>query len=133
VPSDPTDTGGQTLHVLVAEDNATNQIVLSGLLGAFGVSHKLAANGQEALDALRTERFDAVLMDIQMPVLDGLSAARAIRHREAQTGAPRIPIIAVTANAMAHHVEEYRSAGMDGFVAKPIEAPKLLAALLALV
>jgi len=70
-----------------------------------------------------------ILMDVQMPIMDGLSATRAIRAQEAETGRARTPIIALTANAMTHQVAEYRAAGMDGHVAKPIEAAKLFAAL----
>jgi two-component system, sensor histidine kinase len=70
-----------------------------------------------------------VLMDVQMPVMDGVEATRAIRALAAELGRPRIPIIALTANAMNHQVEQYRAAGMDGHVAKPIEAAVLYAAL----
>jgi CheY-like chemotaxis protein len=68
-------------------------------------------------------------MDMQMPIMDGLEATRAIRNREAATGRSRTPIIALTANAMAHQVQSYRAAGMDAFVAKPLELGKLIAAL----
>jgi CheY-like chemotaxis protein len=82
-------------------------------------------NGSEAVDAWVAGEFDIVLMDLQMPVMDGLSACREIRSREASSGRSRIPVIAVTANAMTHHVDECLSAGMDAHVSKPIRAPEL--------
>ena len=86
-------------------------------------------NGKTALEAWEGGPWDVILMDVQMPIMDGLSATRAIRAQEAETGRARTPIIALTANAMTHQVAEYRAAGMDGHVAKPIEAAKLFAAL----
>jgi CheY-like chemotaxis protein len=86
-------------------------------------------NGLAAVEAWQRGDWDVILMDIQMPGMDGLSATGRIRAIEAETGRPRTPIIALTANAMAHQVEQYRSCGMDGHVAKPIEAAALFAAL----
>jgi CheY-like chemotaxis protein len=86
-------------------------------------------DGAQAIEAWEAGRWDVILMDIQMPVMDGPTATRLIREREAATGRARTPIIALTANAMSHHVTEYLAAGMDDHVAKPIEAGRLFAAL----
>ena len=117
------------LRVLAAEDNPTNQLVLSTVMQIFGVDLTLAADGLEAVEAWRAGAFDLILMDIQMPGLDGVTATRRIRVEEAATGRPRTPILALSANALTHQVEAYIAAGMDGHVAKPIELPKLQAAL----
>lgn len=117
------------LRVLAAEDNATNQLVLSTVMQIFGVDLVLVGDGHEAVEAWRRDRFDAILMDIQMPRMDGVAAARAIRAVEAAEGRARTPIIALSANALTHQVEEYRAAGMDDHVAKPIELDKLQAVL----
>jgi signal transduction histidine kinase/CheY-like chemotaxis protein len=117
------------LRILAAEDNATNQIVLKTLLGQIGIEPTLVWNGQEALDACREGNWDIILMDIQMPVMDGLTAVRAIRKAEQQLGLRRTPVIAVTANAMPHHRAEYLAAGMDAMVAKPIDFAALLEAM----
>ncbi len=118
------------LRVLAADDNATNQIVIKTLLEAVGVDVVIAADGAMAVEAWERDAFDLVLMDVQMPVLDGVSAALAIRARESELSRPYTPIIALTANAMTHQMTEYRLAGMDGFVAKPIAAPLLFAAIM---
>jgi CheY-like chemotaxis protein len=115
------------LRVLAAEDNAVNQLVLKTLLHQMGVDPTVVENGQQALDAWAGGDWDVILMDIQMPVMDGLTATAQIRAREAAEGRARTPIVALTANAMAHQVAEYLQAGMDGFVAKPIEAGRLYA------
>ena len=117
------------LRVLAAEDNAVNQLVLKTLLHQMGVDPHVVDNGQQALEAWETGDWDVILMDIQMPVMDGLTATAAIRNREADTGRARTPIVALTANAMAHQVEQYILAGMDGHVAKPIQAVELFTTL----
>jgi two-component system, sensor histidine kinase len=117
------------LRVLAAEDIPTNQLVLSTIMQTFGVELEMADNGRKAVEAWEHGAFDVILMDIQMPEMDGLAATRAIRAAEAATGRPRTPIIAVSANAMSHQVQEYLAAGMDGHVAKPIELVKLHAAI----
>ena len=114
------------LRVLAAEDNAVNQLVLKTLLAPSGIAPTLVENGREAVSAWETQDWDVVLMDIQMPEMDGVEAARAIRARERETGRARTPIIAVTANAMTHQVLEYEAAGMDGVVAKPVDAKALI-------
>jgi two-component system, sensor histidine kinase len=118
-----------TVRVLAAEDNSVNQLVLKTLLHQIGVDPVLVSDGTAAVEAWENEPWDAILMDIQMPVMDGLTATRLIREREAASGRRRTPIIALTANAMAHHLTEYIAVGMDGHVAKPIEAGRLFKAL----
>ncbi|MFM2065729.1 MAG: hypothetical protein RLZZ584_638 [Pseudomonadota bacterium] len=116
------------LRVLVAEDNAVNQRVALRLLQRLGYAADLAANGLEVIAAVQRQRYDVVLMDIQMPEMDGLQAARWIaRQRSPADALPRI--IAMTANAMPGDREAYLAAGMDGYVAKPIELQELAAAL----
>jgi signal transduction histidine kinase/ActR/RegA family two-component response regulator len=119
------------LRVLAAEDNAINQLVLKTLLAQVGVEPVIVANGAEAVEAFATGAFDLILMDVQMPVMDGPAATRAIRAREAASGAAPTRIVALTANAMSHQVESYRAAGMDGFLAKPIEVAELFEVLAA--
>jgi CheY-like chemotaxis protein len=113
------------LRVLAAEDNAVNQLVLKTLLAQVGVEPVIVANGAEAVSAFEHGAFDLVLMDIQMPVMDGPSATLAIRAIEARAGAEATPIVALTANAMSHQVDSYLASGMDGFLAKPIEVAEL--------
>jgi PAS domain S-box-containing protein len=108
-------------RVLLAEDNVVNQMVASRVLQGFGVSTELAANGEEALSLARTEHFDAVLMDCQMPVMDGYEATRAIRDWERATTGKRVPIIAMTANALSGDRARCISAGMDDHLAKPFK------------
>jgi signal transduction histidine kinase/CheY-like chemotaxis protein len=121
------------LRVLAAEDNAVNQLVLKTLLHQMGVDPTVVENGQLAVEAWEEGDWDVVLMDVQMPVMDGLTATAAIRNREADLNRPRTPIIALTANAMSHQVEQYIAAGMDGHVAKPIQAAELFEVLTRLV
>jgi len=117
------------LKILAAEDNPTNQLVLSTVMGVFGLELVMVGDGAQAVEAWRNGGFDMILMDIQMPVMDGLTATRAIRAAEAETGRPRIPIIALSAHAMTHQVRDYLDAGLDLHVPKPIELPKLQAAI----
>ncbi|WP_372784221.1 ATP-binding protein [Phenylobacterium sp.] len=121
----PTETPDIALRVLAAEDNAVNQLVLKTLLHQMGVDPHVVDNGQQAVEAWESGEWDVILMDIQMPVMDGLTATAQIRNREADTGRPRTPIVALTANAMSHQVEQYILGGMDGHVAKPIQAVEL--------
>ncbi|MGH7010153.1 MAG: ATP-binding protein [Caulobacteraceae bacterium] len=122
-----------SLRLLAAEDNAVNQLVLSTLLAQVGVEPTLVADGAAAVAAWEAQEWDAILMDVQMPVMDGPAAARAIRLREAELGRSRTPIIALTANAMSHQIGEYLAAGMDGHLPKPIEARRLFETLAQLV
>ena len=129
VASRGADDEDRALRVLAAEDIPTNQLVLRTVMESFGVDLTMVDNGREALDAWTIGDYDLILMDIQMPEMDGVAATQAIRMAEAQTGRARTPIIAVSANAMAHHAREYRAVGMDGHVAKPIELVKLHSAI----
>jgi len=117
------------LRVLAADDNPTNQKVVAAVLAPLNAEVTLVADGAACVEAWQAGTFDIVLMDIHMPVMDGVEASRAIRALEADQGRVRTPIIAVTANALAHQVEDYLAAGMDGHVAKPIEVTKLYAAI----
>lgn len=125
----PADIEARALRVLVAEDNPTNQLVITAMLTPLGAEVTMVADGRALVEAWRLERPDLVLADIQMPELSGDEAAREIRRTEAIRGWPRTPIIALTANVMAHQLAAYAEAGMDGHVAKPIEIEKLYAAL----
>ena len=115
------------LRLLVAEDNQTNQLVLKTLLGQLGIEPHFADDGAAAVAAWEQGDWDLVLMDVQMPVMAGVSATRAIRRREAETGRPAVPIIALSANAMPQQIESYLEAGMNRFVPKPIDIMRLIA------
>jgi two-component system, sensor histidine kinase and response regulator len=118
-------TRGKSLKVLVAEDNPVNRKLAASILQRAGHDAILVTNGKEAVDAVTRERFDVVLMDVQMPVMGGFEATRLIRELEASSGR-RTPIIAVTAHAMKGDREDCFAAGMDGFAPKPIQSAKLL-------
>jgi signal transduction histidine kinase len=126
---DPPQAAGAVQHrsvrVLAAEDNLVNQKVLKAIVEPMDVELAMVGDGRAAVEAWRDGGFDVILMDIQMPVMDGIAAAKAIRAAEKTEGRPRTPILALTANALVHQVEEYLAAGMDGHVAKPIEISKL--------
>ena len=113
------------LRVLLAEDNAVNQKIASRFLEKEGHHVTLAADGRQALAALDRQNFDVVLMDVQMPEMDGFEATAIIRARERDTG-KRLPIIAMTAHAMKGDRERCLAAGMDSYIAKPITAPGLI-------
>lgn len=115
------------LRVLAAEDNPINQRVLAAVLENFGVSPTFAGNGQEALDMLGGASFDLVLMDVMMPVMDGVEAVRRLRAGNGPHAL--LPVIALTANAMQGDREKYIAAGMDDFVPKPIDPSALLSAI----
>ena len=118
-----------TARVLVVEDNAINQKVAQGLLKKFGVQVDLAANGEEALNSLENLPFDLVLMDCQMPVMDGYEATQKIRHSESKVLNREIPIIAMTANSMQGDRDKCLAVGMDDFISKPINPNKVQEAL----
>jgi two-component system sensor histidine kinase/response regulator len=113
-------------RVLLAEDNETNQFVALELLGRLGIELDIAASGHEAVEMARTREYAAVLMDMQMPEMDGLEATRRIRQEPALTN---LPIIAMTANAMKADVEACLSAGMNDFLSKPIDRAALVQSL----
>jgi CheY-like chemotaxis protein len=129
----PTLAGGRPLKILAAEDNPMNQLVLATLLGAAGLETVIVSNGEEAVQAFARQTWDLILMDVQMPVMDGLDAARAIRAAERAEGRPPTPIIALTANAMQHQLDDYQACGMTAMVSKPVEVRALLAAIQAAV
>jgi signal transduction histidine kinase/ActR/RegA family two-component response regulator len=124
-PQATADVGHRSVRVLAAEDNLVNQKVLKAIVEPMDVELAMVGDGRAAVEAWRTGDFDVILMDIQMPVMDGIAAAKAIRAAEKAEQRPRTPILALTANALVHQVEEYLGAGMDGHVAKPIEISKL--------
>ena len=111
-------------RVLVAEDNPVNRRLMAALLGKLALDVTLAVDGSQAVEAWAGGGFEAILMDMQMPVMDGLQAAEEIRRREA--GTARVPIIALTANALAGDRERCIAAGMDDYLTKPVRAPQLL-------
>jgi len=113
------------IRILAAEDNRVNQLVLKTLLNQVGLDPVMVANGELAVEAWQREPWDLILMDIQMPEMDGPTATRVIRQQELATGRTRTPIVALTANAMSHQIAGYFDAGMDGHIGKPIEARKL--------
>ncbi|HEX4181982.1 MAG TPA: ATP-binding protein, partial [Caulobacteraceae bacterium] len=113
------------VRLLAAEDNPVNQLVLKTLLSQIGVEVVVVGDGVDAVAAWESGDWDVILMDVQMPRMDGPTAVRFIRERELAQGRRRTPIVALTANAMTHQVNEYLAAGMDDFVAKPIEVHRL--------
>ena len=118
--------GRRELRVLLVEDDEVNLLCGQRLLSRSGHVVTTARNGREALEILRTRRdFDVVLMDIQMPVLDGIQAVGAIRSAEPFTAISDMPIIALTAHAMAGDREKFMAAGMDGYLSKPIDIRKI--------
>jgi two-component system sensor histidine kinase/response regulator len=116
------------VRVLLAEDNRVNQLVAMHILAKLGARADAVADGQEALDALRAAPYDVVLMDVEMPVMDGLETTAAIRRMESD-GGKRLPIIAMTAHAMKGDRERFLGAGMDGYVAKPFTRSEVVAAI----
>jgi PAS domain S-box-containing protein len=125
--SEPDLAEGRSLRLLVAEDNPTNQRVIAALLSSFGHSFTIVPDGEQAVAAASNGDFDAILMDVQMPVMDGPTATRRIRELGGRAGL--LPIIALTANAMPGQRDEYLAAGMTDYLAKPIDIRSLYAAL----
>ncbi|WP_374762919.1 hybrid sensor histidine kinase/response regulator [Yunchengibacter salinarum] len=114
-------------HVLIAEDNENNTRLLEIYLDAAGYSHDTVDNGREAVRAAESGHYDLILMDVQMPVMDGMTATRAIRRKDGRHS--RIPIIGLSANAMAHHRQEGLDAGMNAYLSKPLKMDDLLVTL----
>jgi two-component system sensor histidine kinase/response regulator len=121
----PVQKTSQTLKVLIAEDIPANQKVVTAILSRRGHEPTIANNGREAIDLFERQDFDAILMDVQMPILDGIQATQAIRDIEKNSGR-RIPIIAMTAHAMPGDREGCMAAGMDYYLSKPLDAQLLL-------
>lgn len=124
--------GESHLYILLAEDNLVNQKVACKLLERRGHDVTVVNNGAEALSALEQRAFDLILMDVQMPEMDGLEATRQIRGRELSTGV-HIPILAMTAHAMKGDKERCLAAGMDGYISKPIQVQSLMQTIYTLV
>ncbi|MEO8113163.1 MAG: response regulator, partial [Phenylobacterium sp.] len=125
--SAPGETPGRSAHILVVDDNATNRMVASALVEMFDCTCETAEDGLQAVELARTGRYDLILMDIKMPQMDGVSAARAIRALPGRPGLA--PIVALTANADPDDVAAYLAAGMNGVVEKPMKPEHLLQAL----
>ena len=117
------------LRVLVVDDHPANRQVIEMILGSVGIDPVSAENGALAVEAYKAQSFDAILMDLQMPVMDGFTAISLIRRHERETGAARTPIIVVSANVQDEHLAASAEAGADSHLAKPILAPTLLSAL----
>ena len=129
-PTSPETLGEERrLRILAAEDNSTNALFLKALLEPLEVDLVIVEDGLKAVEAFRGDDFDIVLMDIQMPRMSGVDASLAIRREEAERGRCPTPILAVTANVMGDQMAEYRAAGIDGIVSKPIQAQKLYEAI----
>ncbi|HEX2709321.1 MAG TPA: response regulator, partial [Candidatus Deferrimicrobium sp.] len=111
--------------VLLVEDNPLNQEVTLGMLSVLGIEADVAGNGQEGLDAIAAKRYDLVLMDCQMPVMDGYMATRALRAQEKESGGRHLPVVALTANALSGDSEACLAVGMDGYLSKPFTIQKL--------
>ncbi|MEX5505594.1 response regulator [Pseudomonas putida] len=112
-------------RVLVAEDNSISTKVIRGMLGKLNLEPDTACNGEEALQAMKNQRYDLVLMDCEMPVLDGFSATQQLRAWETANQRQRTPVVALTAHILTEHKERARLAGMDGHMAKPVELSQL--------
>jgi len=112
-------------RILVAEDNSISTKVIRGMLGKLSLEPDTASNGEEALQAMKAQRYDLVLMDCEMPVLDGFSATQQLRIWEVSNQRKRTPVVALTAHILAEHKERARLAGMDGHMAKPVELSQL--------
>ena len=117
------------LHILLAEDNPVNQVVASRLLEKQGHSVVTVENGREAVTAADTQEFDLALLDLQMPVMDGMEAIGLIRQNEERRGRRHLPVIALTAHAMRGDRERCLAAGMDGYIPKPINRHDLFSAI----
>ena len=115
-------------RVLLAEDNMVNQKVASAMLERAGHDVQIAENGIQAVELARRQKFDLILMDIQMPQMDGLEATRMIRRDEAQSGS-HVPIVAMTAHALKGDNERFLAQGMDGYIAKPFQPGQLFEAI----
>jgi two-component system, sensor histidine kinase len=113
------------LRLLVAEDHPTNREVIRAFMECYGFRGELVEDGAQALAAWRLGGHDLILMDVQMPVMDGLAATRKIREEEAVTGLPRTPVIAVTASAGDYTAAEFRGHGVDAVEPKPIDMRSL--------
>jgi signal transduction histidine kinase/DNA-binding response OmpR family regulator len=117
------------LRLLAAEDNKTNRVVLEKMTAGLGITLDFAVNGAEAVEKYKSATFDAVFMDISMPGMDGMQATRLIREFETAENRPRVPIIALTAHAMAGDADRFLAAGMDHYLTKPLKRAEIAAAI----
>jgi len=117
----------ENLHILVAEDNMVNQKLITTILEKYGITVVLAGNGEEALYMRKQNHYDMILMDIQMPVMNGVKATQEILDYERSSNINHIPIIALTANALAGDAQKYLKLGMDSYISKPINVAELMA------
>lgn len=122
----PAEAGASPLRVLLAEDNPENVLVGKAFLKRLGMQTFVARDGLEAIELLRRERVDVVLMDLEMPGMDGLEAARRIRAGEAGEDRRQVPIVALTAHALPEYRRLSQEAGMDSYLPKPINFPDLM-------
>ena len=122
----PLDSLAERLRALVVDDVATNRLVMETLLAPLEVDVTCASSGQEALDILTRERFDLVLMDVQMPGMDGVETTQQLRLSEQRAGRAKTPVVAVTANVLPEQVAAYKSAGLDEHLAKPVKREELV-------
>jgi PAS domain S-box-containing protein len=129
---EPAEGGLEGLRILAADDNGTNRSVLELMLARSGATVTTVSDGLQAVQAWGPDRFDVILLDIAMPVMDGKAALQEIRQREAAAGLPRVPVIAVTANAMSHQIVEYLIWGFDSCISKPIAMSDLTKAIRAM-
>ena len=125
VPPDHDLARAEGAMVLVAEDNPTNQMVISRVLGRMGIAHEMAENGVEALELLDARPFHMLLSDFHMPVMDGFELTQRIRAQEAEDGLDRLPIVALTADVLPETAKRCEEVGMDGYLKKPIEIERL--------
>ncbi|MBW8304835.1 MAG: response regulator, partial [Brevundimonas sp.] len=125
---DPADSGwaGRAIRVLLAEDHPVNRRVVELILEPMGVEVLAVENGELAVGEAAAGSFDVILMDMQLPVMDGLEAVKRIRAREGELGLPPVPICMLTANALPHFQTMALEAGADGFLTKPISATALV-------
>ena len=119
----------RALKVLIAEDNIINQRIAVGLLSELGHTGVVVGDGDKALRCLAKLKFDVVLMDVMMPVMDGLAALQALREKE-QSDGTRLPVIMATAHTEPGDAARFRRAGADGYLAKPLEIDQLRAELI---
>jgi CheY-like chemotaxis protein len=127
-PEEQDDENLDQIRVLMAEDNAVNQLVVRTMLEPTGVALTVVENGEEALKAMASGHYDCVLMDINMPVMDGITALEAIR--EGKAGDPGLPVIALTASAMAGDRERFLGMGFDDHLGKPVKPMDLITAII---
>ena len=121
--------GVDRIRILLADDHPTNRAVVEVIVGMINAQLVSVENGAQAVEAFKADPFDVVLMDLQMPVMDGVSAIREIRSLEVAEGRAPTPILVVSANAMSEHVAASREAGADAHIAKPVRPHDLLNAI----